>query len=328
MLKTLDEIKKVEMEVAGVINGVDNANLLSVDSTAPFEDKVDEVKSEEEIKEEKKPEKKEEKKEEPAKKEESEEIKEEKEEKEEEESPESRPKGQDAVQKRIGELTKKWRSTERERDYERQRAEKAEEELEKLKSKIPATARPKKEDFEDEDQYLEALIDWKADEKLRVAREAAVEKQEKAEDKKAVTEVFQNLDEVMERGREVHEDFDSLVMDKNLTLTPDMVSAILQTENAAEIFYHLGQNPDVAASIADMTSAKAAVEIGKLDARLGTPPKKEEKKEEKKEKVVEPKSGPKAPPPINPVKTDGVVEKRPEDMSPKEYRAWRERNKG
>lgn len=323
MLKTLDEIKKVEMEVTGVINGVDNANLLSVDSTAPVEGKVDEVKAEEEIKEEKKPETKEE----TAKKEEPEEIKEEKEEKEEEESPESRPKGQDAVQKRIGELTKKWRSTERERDYERQRAEKAEEELTKLKSKIPATAKPKKEDFEDEDQYLEALIDWKADEKLRVAREAAVDKQEKAEDKKAVTEVFQNLDEVMERGREVHEDFDSLVMDKNLTLTPDMVSAILQTENAAEIFYHLGQNPDVAASIADMTPAKAAVEIGKLDVRLGAPPK-EEKREEKKETAVETKKVSKAPAPINPVKTDGVVDKRPEDMSPKEYRAWRERNKG
>lgn len=325
MLQSLDEVKKVEMAAGSVMNGVDNANLMSVDSTTPIKTKVDILESEEEkgevpdtSKTEKKPEEK------------VEALPKEKEEKKEEKPPETK----DAVTKRIGDLTKKWRTAERERDFERARITKLEEELTKLKSTVPATAKPKKEDFEDTDAYNEALMDWKLEEKLRVTKEESAKKVEKDEEKAAVDEVFQNLDEVMEKGREKYTDFNELVLDENLVLTPEMTEVILQSESAIDLFYYLGQNPDESAVIAKMPLSRAAREIGKIEVKVLS-----EKKEEEEEEEVPPKKPPvkptppvkkttKAPEPITPLKADGVVDKDPSQMTPKEYRAWRESKKG
>ena len=47
MLQSLDEVKKVELDTTGVMNGVDNANLMSVDSITPVQTDTDELTSDE-----------------------------------------------------------------------------------------------------------------------------------------------------------------------------------------------------------------------------------------------------------------------------------------
>ena len=145
MLQTMEEIKKADMNPGAIINGVDNPNLLSVDSTTPIatdadvikegeEKKADEEKKEPEKAPEKHPEKKvdEEKKPEgEAKATPAEDTKKDEKKVEKEEDL------KDPVEKRIGKLTKKWRTTERERDFERAKRLEAETELAKLKSQIP-----------------------------------------------------------------------------------------------------------------------------------------------------------------------------------------------
>lgn len=306
-------------QINPVVNGVDNPNVLSVDSTTPIETETDELKDDEEsgtpkVDTEKKEVKSEEAsptKEKPA------------EEKKEEPVVESK----DAVQKRINALVKKQRTAERERDWERAERLKLQEENEKLKGTIPADNKPKRDDFVDDEAYLEALTDWKVDQKLKVKTEVSTKVTEEEADKQAAAELYEIVDNMVEAGREKYSDFDTIALNKEVMITQDMTEALLETSIAHDIMYYLGKNPDIAADISKMSPLKAAKEIAKIEAELSKPA--DEEVENKEEKIVpEPKKKiPKAPPPITPVKAAGVTEADPSKMSPKEYRAWRERNK-
>ena len=326
MLQSMEEIKKADMTPGAIINGVDNANLLSVDSTTPIPTEVDQVKpednrgEEEKLAEEvKKPEVKDEKKEavkatDELKKESAEDIKEE-EKKDEVFS--------DSVEKRIGKLTKKWRTTERERDYERAKRVEAEQELAKLKAAIPAEDKPNRDDFEDDEAYLEALADWKVESKLRAHGTVVSKKASEDSEKSAISEVAPEIEDLTDRGRDKYPDYSDVVYDKDLVINQNMLETIIVSDVAEDILYYLGKNPDVSAAIGEMPPLRAAKEIWKIEMELAKG--KTDKKEESKPAPV--KQVTKAPEPIVPPRQTGVTEKDPSQMSPKEYRAWRERNK-
>ena len=332
MLQTMEEIRKVEMTPGMIINGVDNANLMSVDSTTPIVTDTDVVsekdeKAKEEVKvtEDKKEEKKEEKKE-PEQKAADEPTKQSVEKTEQDKEKEEKVDDlKDPVEKRIGKLTKKWRTTERERDFERAKRLEAETELAKLKAQIPATGKPKREDFEDEDTFFEALTDWKIDAKMRSQQEVVAKKAGEETEKQAAEEFETELVEISERGKDKYEDYTERVFDKDLVLTQGMVETIIHSDIAEEILYYLGKNPDISAAIGEMTALKAAKEIGRIEARLVEGEKKPEEK--KAEPPTPAKKLTQTPEPIEPVRSTGATEKDPSQMTPKEYRAWRERNK-
>lgn len=322
MLKSMEEIRKVELSTVGVINGVDSPNVLSVDSTEPIRTEVDELTGEEEeetpapaAKPAEKPKTEVKSGDEPAKKEDEDDA------------------DRGPTEKRIGKLTKKWRTAERERDYERTKRLEVEAELKKLKDSIPDTEKPKREDFEDEDAFLEALADWKIESKLKAQQSESTKKSGEAKDQQAAEEVEVELAEIADRGRDKYDDYDELVFDKDLVMNQAMVEAILESDIAEELFYYLGKNPDEAAEIGEMTATKAAKEIGKLEAKLAaeipSPSVSSEGGEENPDHVAQPvppvkKKTTKAPEPITPVKATGVTEKDPTKMTSKEYRAWRE----
>lgn len=325
MLKTLEEIKQVELSTSGVINGVDNANLLSVDSTTPIVTDADKIEKEEEEKEEEK------------KNVEKTPIKPETEIETKVDKPEesvSKPEVKDKIEKRIGDLTKKWRSTERERDFERTKRLEAEAELKKLKAAIPQTAKPKKEDFEDEAEFYEALTDWKVENKLKVNKLEDDKKTELDAEHDAVQVVEQVINEVVEKGRDTFEDFDEIVYSKDLDITQPMVEVIILSDIAEHVLYYLGKNPDEAAAISKMSTLKIAKEIGKIEVKVAAEiPKLNVSTEggvETPEIIPEvkpvtvPKKTTKTPDPITPVKVTGAIEKDPSQMTPKEYRTWRE----
>jgi len=196
------------------------------------------------------------------------------------------PKG---VKKRIGEIVKEQRKTERERDKLRELNSKLEERLEALEAgkkpdEQPATEekdddkRPKEpveDDFEDYEEYkktyseyLEKLTDWKSEravekalQKDRDAREQAEqEKREKAEDER----YEQNVAE----GKKKYDDFEEVAIDNGLTYTDAMTQAIVGSEIFVELAYHLGGNPDEVERIAALTPVSQIREIGRIEERL------------------------------------------------------------
>jgi len=330
----MEEIKKADMNPGMIINGVDNPNLLSVDSTTPVVTDADVIKKEEETKPEVKVAEKEPEKKSGDKKEEEKKV----EEKAKDEPPKASAENtdkdkkevkeddlKDPVEKRIGKLTKKWRTTERERDFERAKRLEAEAELAKLKSQIPSADKPKREDFEDEAEFLEALTDWKVESKLKSHTEVVAKKIGEDAEKQAATEIEQELEEISEKGQDKYEDYSTVVFDKDLVLTQGMVETALLTDIAEDIFYYLGKNPDISAAIGEMSALKAAKEIGKIEARLVAEKKKPDEK--KADPPAPAKKLTQTPEPIDPVRSTGAIDKDPSQMSAKEYRAWREKSK-
>jgi len=240
--------------------------------------------------------------------------------------------------KRISKLTKNWRTAERSRDAEKARREAAEKELRELKATIPTSEKPNREDFEDDIEFIEALTDWKVEDKLRIAQVEKTTSANNEDTQQTAATVGQEIDDVLERGRDKYDDYDELVFAEELVLQQDVIETILTSDIPEELFYYLGQNPEIASELGEMSAFKAAKEIGKIEADLlVTIPKPNVSTEgdipadvvtdTSKVTVVKHKKLSKAPAPIEPIKTGDSLEEDPNQMSTKEYRRWRERVK-
>jgi len=337
MLKTIEEISEVEKDAGVVVNGIDNANLLSVDSTESVQSKPDkekvsdediDIKTETEIeieienKEEKTEKKEKVEKSETGKKDDKEEKVETKIEKESNKVDDGvEPTDSKNVKKRIGKLTKRMRTAERDSEFSKRRIAELKEEVKALKTKVPDDSKPNKADYDDEDEYSEALMDWKVDKKFNDAEIDKVNKAKETVEKDEVDESYSDLDDALEAGREKYDNFDKLVMHDDLIISENVTQILLDTEIPEDIMYYLAENPDESEELSKLDPIRIAKEIGKLEVKLS----KVEKKEAEPEPEKKMKKQSKAPAPIESVKTDGVVDKDPEDMSPKEYKAYREK---
>ncbi len=65
-------------------------------------------------------------------------------------------------------------------------------------------------------------------------------------------------------------DFDAVVQNPNLTVTPMMADAIRESSRGAEIAYYLGKNPAEAAQIAGLSPVSQATAIARLETRLAS----------------------------------------------------------
>lgn len=125
---------------------------------------------------------------------------------------------------------------------------------------------PKPDQFKTVEEYNEALIDHKADQKL--AEREALKKR---------SQVEESFEARTETTREKYEDFDEVVTrhprDGGPSITDLMAEAIMEADNGPEIAYWLGTNVTESKRIAKLSPLSQAKEIGKIEAMLSeTPP--------------------------------------------------------
>lgn len=228
-----------------------------------------------------------------------------------EDSAAERPKAK-GVQKRIDELTANWRTTERDRDYWRELAMRNTQQ-QPQKQEQPAqpqeAPKPKEDDFQDYSTYLEALADWKADQKIQSHFSEYQRRQQEQEQQRTEAQRQQAFQQKAQEFAKEKPDFQAVVSNPSVPINEPMKDAILESDMGPQIAYHLGQHPDKAAQIAGMSAYGAAREIGRLEAQLSVP---------EKPKVSQ------APDPVEPV--GGGSErnaKDPEKMTTKEWMDWR-----
>jgi hypothetical protein len=198
------------------------------------------------------------------------------------------------VQPRIDELTKKARENEREAAYWRQRAEAAE------KPAAPAPEKPTPEKFDDYGAYVEALAEFKADEKVK----AALETRDKANAEKQQTETRQSTWQTRKaEAAKTIPDIDAVLSSSTVPLSEYVQKELLDSELGPQIAYHLDKHPELADKLNGMTDRQVAKEIGRLEATIGTPV----KAAEEGEPLPEPEPAPvvkkttSAPPPVKPI---------------------------
>ena len=147
--------------------------------------------------------------------------------------------------------------------------------------------------FESEEDYIEARI------QQRIAQEKTQERQKS----------FANRVDSILKDAEALGDFDRDDF-AEISITPDMADAIVESDVAAKLVKYFHDDPDEAERISSLSPARQAAEIGKIEDRLS----------EAKPRPV--KSS--APEPIKPVAGSGKSSTgyRP-DMSMAEYAKWR-----
>jgi len=214
-----------------------------------------------------------------------------------------------AQKKKAADAAKYWRQQKAQARAEYFRDQRKPEEAPK-----PADTELKKPDpnsFDDYNDYVDALTDWKVEAKRRAweAEEAEKQKNESYQQKQ------NRLQDKINEGYGKYEDFEEVAMDPAAPITPMIVEILAESDAPADVAYYLGKNRTEAIAISRMTPIAAAREIAKIETKIAAsgpaPP--------------TPKKTTKAPPPIKPVGSGpAAVSKDPAKMTQREYEAWRE----
>ncbi len=229
---------------------------------------------------------------------------------------EEKPKKKGGFQKRIDKLNGRLSAVEQEREYWRQEAlrSKAQTQETKVEAKPDLSKKPNKETFATADEYTEALIDWKADQKIAQREQKQREDSIKSEFQTKASkhaERVKTLSATKDDWDDVQETF------KNFGVSAAVEQLILDSEDlSAGVVYELGKDPELLQKICKMPYGQAARAIGRIEAKLektSTPL----KKNEKQTKSLKP---------VTPVRTKGasVTKGFKPDMSQSEYNAMRE----
>lgn len=189
---------------------------------------------------------------------------------------------------------------------------KAETEAPAAKTEDPS--KPKPDNFESHEEYLEALTDYKVDKREREREQAEKSKQVKSDFEKRL----QAHNERVEKFKETKSDYQDVAEDflekyRNKQVSAAIHEAVIESEVGPAIFYELASNQAEFDRINSLGAIAAAKEIGKIEAKLLQS---SETKEVKKHST--------APTPIRPVSGKAApVAKSLHDMDYEDYRKTR-----
>lgn len=198
----------------------------------------------------------------------------------------------------------------------RRKAEEAEARRRRIIEAGQQSKPPEEKEFPDYTEFVAAKAVWAASQQQdsRAAREA----QEQAEAARKAAEQAEGYERQLmarqfqaqvEEAKARYADFEAVAFNSTVPVTDAMVEIIQSSDMGADIAYHLGKNPALAAKIATMKPIEAAREMGRLEAALSSP---------------KARTATQAPEPINPVRGKAAGTKDPSKMSFEEFAAWRE----
>jgi len=196
---------------------------------------------------------------------------------------EDKQEDEDTVQQRINkEVSRRY--------TEKRRADKAEQELEELRAKTPVVsgAAPELKDFDyDQDKFTQALISHQVGEALTT--QAAAQKDDASKASAQQAQAAFN-DSIVKLGKADWDDVANAVPQ----LPIGVADVLVQSENGAELIYHLGTHLDLADKLANMSSSQAIMELGRISSNMSAQPE------------IKPSA---APDPIEPLNSGGSLSK-------------------
>jgi hypothetical protein len=190
---------------------------------------------------------------------------------------------------------------------------------------IPRTDRkaPDPKDYDDESEYNEAVIDYRAELKIQEAIGKAREQQITGDRKAAIEELKRDI---VSTGLERYPDFKEVALAETVPISEEMLSIIHEgeLENPADICYYLAKHTKEATAIQNMSRTQATLALGKVEAKVAKAIKDTPITNTNSKKASA------APPPIKPTPgaSTPVVVKDPARMNQAEYEEWRKNGGG
>lgn len=213
-----------------------------------------------------------------------------------------------SAQARINELTRARHDAEREAAYWRGLAEASRSNPQPAPTQQEAAKKPAAADFQDYEAYVEALAEWKAEQKVTEALERRQQSSEQAKKAAEAREIAKSWAERQNAVRSIFADYDAVVGSADVTITPAVSDILLTSDKGPEVAYYLAKNPSVVEKLNALSPTAAAREIGRLEAALEKPSTKQ---------VVE------APQPANVTRSPRTQPSDPAQMDHEAYRAMR-----
>jgi hypothetical protein len=164
------------------------------------------------------------------------------------------------VQPRIDELTRRRHEAEREAAYWRSVAQQGSAQ----QSASAAPEKPTPDKYDNYADFVEALADWKADQKVKTAfaEQGAKSAQQTAQD------TFSGR---VAAFTKTAPDYVDVVGNSDVPVANHVAEHILDSDVGPQIAYHLAKNPDQAHRLNAMSPTAAAREIGRIEATLAKP---------------------------------------------------------
>ena len=119
-----------------------------------------------------------------------------------------------------------------------------------VEAPVETAVKPTRDDFDDEDEWIEALTEFKTDQKINKTLKAMEAKNTKAkiqkEQQEYETNTIDNFKTKSREAMELHEDYLDVTSNVPINLESDLGKEILDSkEHGASIMYALGQDPDL-----------------------------------------------------------------------------------
>lgn len=213
---------------------------------------------------------------------------------------ESKPKK--SPQERIQELANKRREAEEKAEAAERKARELEDRIRAMSATakpMEAGDRPLRSQYTSEDEYIEALSDWKAKEAIR-RRE---QEQEQARIEAEQAEIASNWTKRQDAAMKVLPDYADVIGKSEVQVPNHVHQAILESEQGPQIAYFLALHPDEAKRLAQMKTLAAIKRVAALERDLAEIEREDPEPKADPEKETPKVQKSKAPPPIEPVKS-------------------------
>lgn len=225
--------------------------------------------------------------------------------------------GKHGLNERMSELTQARKTAEAKAEAETAARVRAEAEAAELRAKLvslplprketpaAADAAPTREQFSSDQDYYQALTEYRVDQRLAERDRETAEAKEKA----SQTARLAGFQKRMADAKAANPEFEAKLAASNARVSDQVREAILDSEVGPKILEHFADHPEDAERIAGLTVGGALREIGKLEARLEAPAKQgtvtPEPKADAKVEIS------RAPEPINPLRGNGAAVEEP-----------------
>ena len=188
------------------------------------------------------------------------------------------------------------------------------ERLKRIEEAAQGAAPPKQDDFETYEEFQAALSAHHAmrmmDDRQRKDVEREMEAQQREIERvqrQQHEEIAQNWAAQAADAKTRYADFEQVAF--SAPISDQVAQMVASMDAGADVAYHLGLNPAEAARISRLPPVEAAMELGRIEARVNAP---------------KPKTVTQAPDPVSTVRSNGAIDKDPDKMTPEEYDRWRE----
>lgn len=124
--------------------------------------------------------------------------------------------------------------------------------------------KPVRYNFANEDEFIEALTDWKTEQKFR---QRETQSRKEAEDLRQ-QQIVDTAKQRLSKAAELIDDFAEVTSRADVMIPPDVVAYMQESDMFAELGYYFAKNPADAVSLSKLNPRQQLVKVGQIEAKL------------------------------------------------------------